>query len=389
MLIVDDSAFMRKVLLSIMTSDPQFEVVGEARDGREAVSLAESTKPDVITMDINMPHMDGLQATEIIMSSNPRPILIVSSESREGADITLKALELGAIEFVAKPSSGIDLDMNSVREELMRKLKMAAKVRVVRTATRSHLQREVASSAPRTEPASPLVAKVQASAEAQTAASIHIDTPLAAPSSTFGGMKAKGKFPIIVVAASTGGPATLMKFMPMFPENFPGAVLLVQHMPGNFTGQFSEQLAEVSKIKVKEASQGEMLQPSHVYVCPGTHHLRVTPTGRITLDDGPRIAGYRPCADVTLETVATFAGPMGIGVILTGMGNDGSRGIQAIKAASGYVLAQDEASSIIFGMPSEAIKTGVVDQVSSIDNMYQTLEKRVLYIYGAAKVGAL
>ena len=149
-LIVDDSAFMRKVLLSILTSDPQFEVVGEARDGREAVSLAESTKPDVITMDINMPHMDGLQATEIIMSSNPRPILIVSSESREGADITLKALELGAIEFVAKPSSGIDLDMNTVREELMRKLKMAAKVRVVRTATRSHLQKEVASSAPRT-----------------------------------------------------------------------------------------------------------------------------------------------------------------------------------------------------------------------------------------------
>jgi len=388
-LIVDDSAFMRKVLLSILTSDPQLEVVGEARDGREAVSLAESTKPDVITMDINMPHMDGLQATEIIMSSNPRPILIVSSESREGADITLKALELGAIEFVAKPSSGIDLDMNTVREELMRKLKMAAKVRVVRTATRSHLQKEVASSAPRTEPTSPLVAKVQASAAAQTAASIHIDTPSAAPSSTFGGVKAKGKFPIIVVAASTGGPATLMKFVPMFPENFPGAVLLVQHMPGNFTGQFSEQLADVSKIKVKEASQGEMLQPSHVYVCPGTHHLRVTPTGRLTLDDGPRIAGYRPCADVTLETVANFAGPMGIGVILTGMGNDGSRGIQAIKAAGGYVFAQDEASSIIFGMPSEAIKTGVVDQVTSIENMYQTLEKRVLYIFGAAKVGAL
>jgi two-component system chemotaxis response regulator CheB len=388
-LIVDDSAFMRKVLLSILTSDPQLEVVGEARDGREAVSLAESTKPDVITMDINMPHMDGLQATEIIMSSNPRPILIVSSESREGADVTLKALELGAIEFVAKPSGGIDLDMNTVREELMRKLKMAAKVRVVRTATRSHLQKEVASSAPRTEPTSPLVAKVQASAAAQTAASIHIETPPAAPNSTFGGVKAKGKFPIIVVAASTGGPATLMKFVPMFPENFPGAVLLVQHMPGNFTGQFSEQLAEVSKIRVKEASQGEMLQASHVYVCPGTHHLRVTPTGRITLDDGPRIAGYRPCADVTMETVANFAGPMGIGMILTGMGNDGSRGIQAIKAAGGYVFAQDEASSIIFGMPSEAIKTGAVDQVTSIENMYQTLEKRVLYIFGAAKVGAL
>lgn len=388
-LIVDDSAFMRKVLVSIITSDPQLEVVGEARDGREAVSLAESTKPNVITMDINMPHMDGLQATEIIMSSNPRPILIVSSESREGADITLKALELGAIEFVAKPSSGIDLDMNTVREELLRKLKMAAKVRVVRTATRSHLQKEVAASAPRTEPASPLIAKVEASAAAQTAASIHIETPSAESTATFRKVKPNGKFPVVVVAASTGGPATLMKFIPSFPQNFPGAVLLIQHMPGNFTGQFSDQLAEVSKIKVKEATQGEMLQPSHVYVCPGTRHLRLTQNGRITLDDGPRIAGYRPCADVTLETVATFAGPMGIAVILTGMGNDGSRGIQAIKGAGGHVFAQDEATSVIFGMPSEAIKTGSVDQVTSIESMYHALEKRVLYIYGASKVGAL
>ena len=148
-LIVDDSAFMRKVLQGIIASDPQLEVCGEARDGRDAVTQTETLKPDVISMDINMPHVDGLQATEIIMSSNPKPILIVSSESREGADVTLKALELGAIDFVAKPSGGIDLDMSSVKEELCRKLKMAAKVRVVRTATRSKLQHEVASSSPR------------------------------------------------------------------------------------------------------------------------------------------------------------------------------------------------------------------------------------------------
>src|SRR5690242_12187 len=168
-LIADDSAFMRKVLLSIITSDQQMEVVGEARDGREAVSLNESLRPDVITMDINMPHVDGLQATEMIMSSNPRPILVVSSESREGADVTLKALELGAIDFVAKPSSGIDLDMNSVRDELSRKLKMAAKVRVVRTAVRSKLQQEIATSAPRTEPA----AKEAAAASANSAAGMN------------------------------------------------------------------------------------------------------------------------------------------------------------------------------------------------------------------------
>src|SRR5438270_5902402 len=154
-LVADDSAFMRKVLVSILSADPNMEVVGEARDGKEAVAQSEALTPDVITMDINMPHMDGLQATEVIMSTKPRPIVIVSSESREGADITLKALELGAIDFIAKPSSGIDLDMNTIREDLVKKLKMASKVRVVRTAARSKLATEIASSAPRTEPALP------------------------------------------------------------------------------------------------------------------------------------------------------------------------------------------------------------------------------------------
>ena len=382
-LIVDDSAFMRKVLQSIMTSDPQFEVVGEARDGREAVSMNESVRPDVITMDINMPHMDGLQATELIMSSNPKPILVVSSESKEGADITLKALELGAIDFVAKPSSGIDLDMNTVREELLRKLRMVSKVRVVRNATRSKLQHEIATSAPRTEPVSPLVNKLRE----ETAPAAKVETP--GTTAPFGTGKPQGKFPVVVIACSTGGPATLMNFAPVFPKTFPGAVLLVQHMPGTFTGQFSKQLAEVCQIRVKEAEAGEILQQSTFYVCPGSHHLRITPTGRVTLDDGPRIAGYRPCADVTLETVAQYAGPMGIAAILTGMGNDGSRGVQAIKAAGGYVIAQDEATAVIFGMPSEAIKTGAVDQILPIEHVYHGIEKRVLYVFGAARVGAL
>jgi two-component system, chemotaxis family, protein-glutamate methylesterase/glutaminase len=312
--------------------------------------------------------------------------VIVSSESREGADPTLKALELGAIDFVAKPSGGIDLDMNTVREELMRKLKMASKVRVVRTATRSKLQQEIATSAPRTEPKSPLV---DALARPNPIAGS------AAPSNGNGNgngaglSRPAGKFPIVVVAASTGGPSTLMNFVPKFPKDFAGAVLLVQHMPASFTSQFSQQLAEIASIRVKDAEPGEMLAPGTFYVCPGSHHLRVSPTGRVTLDDGPRISGYRPCVDVTLETVASYAGPMAISAILTGMGNDGARGVQAIKSQGGYVIAQDEATSVIFGMPSEAIKTGAVDQVLPIDSIFHAIEKRVLYIYGAARVGAL
>src|SRR5436305_1127345 len=337
-LITDDSAFMRKVLQSILTADPNMEVIGEARDGREAVTLSEQLRPDVITMDINLPHMDGLQATEMIMSSNPRPIVIVSSESRDGADITLKALELGAIDFVAKPSSGIDLDMNAVREELTRKLRMASKVRVVRTAVRSKLQTEIATSAPRTEPANAAAAAAAGQAPKPGPSLVNYkptvkaaDMVVPPPATT----KGSGRFPIVIVAASTGGPATLMKFLPSFPSNFPGAVLVVQHMPGTFTSQFSQQLAEVCPLKVKEAEAGEIVSPNQMYICPGSHHMRVSATGRILLDDGPRISGYRPCADVTLETAGAFAGPMCIVGLLTVVRTDGMLGLQQVQSAGG------------------------------------------------------
>lgn len=369
-LIADDSAFMRKVLHSILLAEAGFEVAGEARDGREAVSQADALKPDVITMDINMPHVDGLQATEQIMSTNPRPIVVVSSESREGAEITLKALELGAIDFVAKPNSGVDLDMSSVRDELVRKLRMAAKVRVVRTASRTKIAHEVANSAPRTEPG---IAPGPKSEPARASAP--------APA------RSNSKFPLVVIAASTGGPATLMKFLPSFPREFPGAILVVQHMPGAFTSQFSQQLSETCAVKVKEAEAGEILSPATVYICPGSHHMRVSATGRVTLDDGPRILGYRPCADVTLESAAEYAGPLALGVILTGMGNDGARGAQTMKNAGGYVIAQDEATSVIFGMNAEAIRAGAVDQVLPIENIFPAIEKRILFVQGSARVG--
>jgi two-component system chemotaxis response regulator CheB len=267
----------------------------------------------------------------------------------------------------------VDLDMSSVREEICRKLKMAAKVRVVRTATRSKLQQDVASSSPRSEPVTSSVPATNGR------------PALVAPAT----VKAAGKFPIVVMAASTGGPATLMKFIPCFPKDFPGAVILVQHMPGNYTDQFGKQLAEVSQIRVKEAEAGEIIVPGQLYVCPGSHHMRVSPTGRVSLDDGPRIGGYRPCADLTMESAADYAGPMAIGVILTGMGNDGAKGVQAIRAVGGHGIAQDESTAVIFGMPQEAIKTGAIDQILPIDSIYPAIEKRILFIYGASRVGAL
>ncbi|HXN23282.1 MAG TPA: chemotaxis response regulator protein-glutamate methylesterase [Candidatus Dormibacteraeota bacterium] len=359
-LVVDDSAFMRKVLERLIASDPQMEVAGQAKDGHEAVLLADSLKPDVITMDINMPRMDGLQATALIMSKNPRPIVIVSSESREGADSTLRALELGAIEFVSKPSSGIDLDMKSVSDDLLRKLRMAAKVRVIRTASGRN-------------PAAVPNHRDHSSARTIEGGS---RTP---PRDT--------RFPVVVIAASTGGPATVMRLAPGFTSEFPGAVILVQHMPAPFTSQFAVQLAEFTSIPVKDAEHNESLQPGHLYVCPGSHHLRVTPAGRIQLDASGRINGYLPNIDVTMESVAAYAGGLSLGVVLTGMGNDGANGVRAIKAAGGFVIAQDEATAVIFGMPAEAIKTGAVDQVLGIDDIYATLEKRVLNLCRAAPAG--
>ena len=365
-LVADDSAFMCKVLKEIINSDAQLEVAGTARDGREAVALAESLRPDVITMDINMPHLDGLQATELIMSQHPRPVVIVSSESREGAASTLRALELGAIDFVPKPTNGIDLDMRNIREELTRKLKMAAKVRVVRTATLSKL----------TTPHAPVPHPPAVTNSAERAAQHRAGNGT--------------KFPIVVIAASTGGPAAVMRVVAGLPKDLQAAVLLVLHMPAAFTSQFTIQLAEISRLPVKEAESHEAPQPGVIYLCPGANHLRISSTGKITLDGGPRIEGFRPCADVALESAAAFARPLTVAVVLTGMGNDASKGVQAVKAAGGHVIVQDEASCVIFGMPAEAIKTGSVDEILPLDQISAAIEKRVAKItrLAPAPIGA-
>jgi two-component system chemotaxis response regulator CheB len=359
-LVADDSTFMCKVLKEIINSDPQLEVAGQARDGREAVALAESLKPDVITMDINMPHLDGLQATELIMSQHPRPIVIVSSESREGAASSLRALELGAIDFVPKPSSGIDLDMRNVREELTRKLKMAAKVHVVRTATRAKVD---------VPPVRPVVPAL----------------PARRPSSVD---QNGNRIPIVVIAASTGGPAAVMRVVSSLPRNLQAAVLLVLHMPGAFTKPFISQLSEVSQLPVKEAEQNEAMQAGTIYLCPGSHHVRLSFTGKLNLDPGDRIDGYRPCADVAVESIAAHTRSATVAVVLTGMGNDAAKGVKFAKAAGGYVIAQDEATSMIFGMPAEAIKTGAVDEILPLDEISIAIEKRVAQISRLVPAGA-
>jgi len=242
-------------------------------------------------------------------------------------------------------------------------VRMAAKVRVVRTASRLALTIKNASGSKTPPPAS--VSNRPA--------------PTSGPDQ---------RFPVVVLAASTGGPATVMRIAPGFTGDFPAAVILVQHMPAAFTKQYAAQLADFTGIRVKEAEANESLQPGTLYICPGGQHLRVTPSGRIQLDGtSGRINGYLPNIDATMESVAAFAGPLSIAGVLTGMGNDGAIGAKAIKAAGGMVLAQDEATSVIFGMPAEAIKAGAVDQVLGIDDIYAAIEKRVLGICRTAPAG--
>jgi two-component system chemotaxis response regulator CheB len=380
-LIAEDSTFMRRVLKLLLTSDPQIEVVGEARDGVETLLLCDALNPDVVTMDINMPRKSGLEATEQIMATRPRPIVIVSSEARDRAEPALRALELGAIDFVAKPANGVDLDMESIRDELLRKVKIAAKVRVVRNAVRRPPMAMTVS-----------VSASEASAETMLPRA-HAVASVSARSVPDNGLQAMPspamaqRFPVIVLAASTGGPAALMNVLPQLPGSFPGAILLIQHMPASFTAQFSRQLAEACAIPVKEAEAGELMRVGTVYVCPGGNHLRVSPSGRLLLDEGPRINGHRPSADLALESVADYAGPMGIAVVLTGMGNDGAKGVQALKAAGGHVIAQDESTSVIFGMPSEAIRTGAVDEVRPLDVICNAIEQRVSLMFSMGVVG--
>jgi two-component system chemotaxis response regulator CheB len=197
-----------------------------------------------------------------------------------------------------------------------------------------------------------------------------------------------GKFPVIVIAASTGGPAAVTRVISTLPKEFPAAIFLVLHMPATFTSQFTLQLAEISALPVKEAENNETPQPGTIYLCPGSHHLRLSMAGKISLDPGARIDGYRPCADVALESVAAYARALAVAVVLTGMGSDAAKGVKAVKAAGGYVVAQDEATSVIFGMPAEAIQTGAVDEILPLDSIGSALDKRIAKLCRLIPAGA-
>ncbi len=326
--VAEDSLTVRELLVEILESDPEIRVVGQAKNGAEAVELATRLKPDLVTMDVHMPVTDGFEATKEIMVQAPTPILIVSSSaSGREVELSLNAIRAGALMVVAKPDNPQSTRFDGRREELVAMAKAMARVKVVRRW------------APQPRPARPAPAR------------------RVAPGAPVR---------LVAVAASTGGPAALQHILAALPGNFAVPILVVQHIATGFVGGLADWLSASCNLRVKVAEDGEPLRARTVYLAPEDRQLGVRDDGRILVADAPPVKGFRPSATFLFESAARAYGAALAAVMLTGMGNDGVEGLKAVKAAGGMVLAQDEASSVVYGMPREAVEAGVVDAVLSI-----------------------
>ncbi len=336
-LVVDDSALMRKMIPQILQQDDSIQVVGTAMDGNFGLKKIEELKPQVITLDLEMPGMGGIDMLKQIMRRHRLPVIVVSSHSTEGASVTMKALSLGAFDFVAKPVD-VSSRMPEIGLELINKIKAAAQIRGYQ--------------------AKPVAEAVRPSQKA---------TP----------SQHRKPSRVVAIGISTGGPNSLQFALSQLPADFPGTLVIVQHMPEGFTEMFAKRLDEICAISVKEAQSGDMLLAGRALVCPGSRHLKVKrlPLGDVAvLSDEPRVNGHRPSADVLFKSVAEEFGRQGVAVLMTGMGEDGAQGMGVVKAAGGMTIAQNEESCVVYGMPKAAIERGYAVRVVGLDAMANTLQ---------------
>jgi two-component system chemotaxis response regulator CheB len=350
--VADDSPFVCRLLTSYLQSSSDFQVVGTALNGARAVELVKELHPDAVTLDLEMPEMNGLEALEYIMHECPTPVVLVSGVSRRAAAITLQALDIGAVDFILKYTPGVNTNPETLRQEIMAKVRAASQIKVIRSLRpRRSQDRETL---PVPYPAYP--------SEPERAQSI-------APTIDDERTRRRDVSPflpsgVVVIGASTGGPVALRELLSNLPADFPAAVIIVQHMPATFTGVLAAQLNRQVPFKVKEAAAGDRLQPGLALVAPGGYHLLLRPDSQVELNQGPEIEGHRPSIDVTMQSVAQLYGARAKGVVLTGMGNDGSLGLVSIRAKGGKTFAQDADSCVINGMPRRAIEKGIVDHVA-------------------------
>lgn len=333
-LVVDDSTFMRGALVRMIERDARFSVVGTAVNGREGVDKARELRPDVITMDVEMPVMNGIEALREIMATVKLPVVMLSTLTESGAAVTMQALELGAVDFIPKALQ--DKDKNIFRgAELIHEKLLAAAAAVV---------------APEARPATPAA-------------------PPAAPAIAVSRVSAR----MVVVGSSTGGPRALQAFLQQLPERFPLPIVVAQHMPASFTKALADRLNETCAVTVVEATDGMRTMPGTVYIAPGGVHMRVAADGTLRIAEDLGESPYKPSVDVLGDSVLAASGGQAIGVMLTGMGNDGSRAFLALRKAGGYILAQDQASSVVYGMPKVVAENGAANEIIALSEMGRRL----------------
>ena len=342
-LVVDDSAFMRFTISKHLNETPGLSVVGTARDGREAIEMIPSLNPDVVTLDVEMPRLDGLSTLREIMTKFPRPVVMLSSLTSEGTVETVQALTLGAVDFVAKPA--FKANINSVLQEVAEKVLKASKAKVWSLKHPTGQLQQVSK------------------------------TPVLDKKINIRPLSRQEK--VVVIGSSTGGPRALNSVIPFLPEKLPAAVVIIQHMPAGFTRSLAERLDNTSQLKVKEAEPGDTIEVGRVLMAPGGFHMVFDQQGLVTLNQNPPVHGVRPAVDVTLISIAQLYGNRVVSVILTGMGNDGTNGSGVVHGAGGWVIAEAEESCVVWGMPRSVTEAGFANEVVPLSEIAQAIVKAV------------
>lgn len=387
--VVDDSALMRQMITSMLERDPAIQIVGVARNGREAIDVVQELRPDVVTMDVRMPIMDGLETTEHLMAYCPTPILVLTALSvSQDVDITFKMLGAGALEVIEKPRSNDPQEFERTGYELIRRIKVLSRVRVVThlrgrrkniseagvgqggellpsTDAQRHLPAQVGDPVKRRRGGTGMLGQAN---RAKTSATQEPAPRTRTRGTDLGEMASHaqlaplGSFPLVVIGASTGGPRIVYQLLSELPRDFAAAVVVIQHIAEGFSSGMAEWLASASSLPISLAFEGQLLQPGEVLLTPDRRDILITSIGAVHLSDNPLLI-QRPSIDITMQAAADVFGPLAIGVLLTGMGRDGAYGMLTIQKAGGYTIAQDEASSTIFGMPRAAIELGAAQEV--------------------------
>ncbi|MCH3959194.1 MAG: chemotaxis response regulator protein-glutamate methylesterase [Selenomonas sp.] len=399
-LIADDSAFMRKVLSDLFHKQPDFEVTGTAMNGKDAIGKVKQLKPDLLTMDVNMPVMDGLNALAVIMEECPLPVVMLSSLTQEGTDATVRALSLGAVDFISKAGGSISR-IDTIESEILQKCRNAAQAHVHKTLSMpgpvkgnfaesdtpvmKHVELTKwqgmklggTGGLPSTSPSAPAngIGSRRNNPLLQHRKVQITPTPQEPPVAGMG----MGSGKLVAIGTSTGGPQALQNVITRLPGNLPCGVVVVQHMPAGFTKALADRLNSISQIAVKEAEDGEMIRAGHVYIAPGNFHLRVQAEGsirHIKLSQEPPVGNHRPAVNVMYDSVAAIGRNL-VAVIMTGMGSDGCEGMKKIKHSGGYSIAQDASTCVVYGMPKAVVDAGLADEVRPVQGIAQAIVEAV------------